>query len=90
VKYQIYPEDFDLKEETGFTTRFKVGDPAIQLKTGMILARNVFDLYKVFSNTPVYNNEDDPTVLEKYLREYKKYLVKLTELFRDTFCTRYD
>ena len=75
VRYQIYPRSFDLKEETGFTTRFKVGDPAKQLKTGMILARNVFELYKVFSNTPVYNNEEDSSVLEKYLHEYKKYLV---------------
>ena len=65
MKYQIYPRSFDLKEETGFTNQFKVGDPPKQLKTGIILARNVFELYKAFSNTPVYKNEEDPS---KYLQ----------------------
>jgi hypothetical protein len=88
--YQIYPRSFDLNEETGFTPQFKVGDPPKQLKTGIILARNAFELYKVFSNTPAYNNEEDSSVLGKYLEEYKTYLISVTSLFRDTFCTRYD
>ena len=73
-----------------FRTVFSVGHSKNKLKMGMKLARNVFQLYETFGDIPAYNNEDDPSVLENFMNEYKDYLTKLTTLFRDTFCTNYE
>lgn len=41
----------------------------------MKIARNVFKLYKKFTDLPFYSNEDDPLVLENFMTKYKEYLI---------------